>query len=165
MYVHGGHNPDEGILGDFWCIDLGDGNGEFVWERLGNEVDEVPIKLKSHSAVIYKTKIVMFGGETGINQDNNCLFIYDIVTKKWKKIDPFSSSATGPKIPRIDSHSVCVIGDRMYLYGGYIADEGRYMRDILCLGLEDMKWSTVYESVAGKGKEKGMEQGLDETEP
>lgn len=34
----------------------------------------------------------------------------------------------------------------MYVYGGYIPDKAQYLRNIYCLDLEKMEWSTVFES-------------------
>lgn len=56
---------------------------------------------------------------------------------------------TGVQIPKVDSHCACVIENRMYVYGGYIADQARFMRDVYCLDLDTFEWRRVYESVAG----------------
>jgi hypothetical protein len=52
--------------------------------------------------------------------------MYNFKSAKWSKPKIANQSI----IPKIDSHCAVVIGSSMYIYGGYIANEGVLMRNI-----------------------------------
>ena len=62
LFIHGGYDADKGTLSDFYYLDVADDVEAFEWKKLPNTVDGVPLRLKSHSAVTYKTLIILFGG-------------------------------------------------------------------------------------------------------
>ena len=64
LFVHGGYDVDKGILSDFYYIDVSEDSPAFEWKKLESSIDGQPIKLKSHTAVVYKNYFVIFGGET-----------------------------------------------------------------------------------------------------
>lgn len=64
-----------------------------------------------------------------------------MVDNSWRK----AKTINGDKIPKVDSHSVFLMESKLYVYGGYVSDKAQYMKDIYCLDLEKMEWSTVYE--------------------
>lgn len=43
----------------------------------------------------------------------------------------------------------------MYVYGGYIPDKAQYLRNIHCLDLDKMEWSTVFQSKDSKDEPEG----------
>lgn len=49
-------------------------------------------------------------------------------------------------IPKVDSHCACLMDENMFIYGGYVADQGVYLKDILCLNLNTMEWKKLYVS-------------------
>ena len=67
MFIHGGYNTENGILDDFYSIDLSDDKSEFAWLKLNNQIDGKSIKVKDHSGIIWKGMIILFGGEIGTN--------------------------------------------------------------------------------------------------
>ena len=67
----------------------------------------------------------MFGGEKATSLSNNNIYSFDFITRKWTLIP----SKEG--IPKLDSHSAIVIGNKMYVYGGYISEKAEYLIDIL----------------------------------
>ena len=68
-----------------------------------------------------------------------------MATKTWKCIEP------NIKVPHVDSHCAVVIGEKMYIYGGYISDTAEYLEDIYTFDLNSHKWEIIYKS--GKGTE------------
>lgn len=122
------------MLADFNSIDISEQAQDYRWAKLNNECDGEPIKLKSHTAVIYGATIYLFGGEKSPIVGNNIVFAYDIKGDKWSKI--------GPKIdvPKVDSHSAVVDGQKMYVYGGYIPEKANYLSDMYSFDLETKKW-------------------------
>jgi hypothetical protein len=67
LFIHGGYDVDKGILSDFNSIDLSENCEEYSWKKLNNTCDGKEIKLKSHTAVVYKENMVLFGGEIHTN--------------------------------------------------------------------------------------------------
>ena len=144
IFIHGGYDADKGILSDFYCLDVADDAEFFEWKKLNNNVNGNPIKLKSHSAVTYKTWIIIFGGETSGNYGTNDLLCYDIVENNWKKV----KTADKVDIPKVDSHAVTLCENKMYMFGGYISEKAEYNSNLYCLDLDKMEWEIVWE---GKG--------------
>lgn len=68
------------------------------------------------------------------NESSNACYAFDFLDNNWKKI----KTTNGEKVPKVDSHSVCLIDSKMYVYGGYVPDKAKYLRDIYCLDLEKM---------------------------
>lgn len=62
MYVHGGYDAERGVLADFYAIDISDETEAFEWSKINNTVQGVPLKLKSHRGIVYKTCLYVFGG-------------------------------------------------------------------------------------------------------
>lgn len=110
-------------------MDLSEECLEFVWKKQNNVCEDKEIKLKSHTGVTYKEKLVLFGGEKATGLSNNIVYIYDFVTKKWRSVVPQID------IPKVDSHCSAVIGSKMFIYGGYITDKAKYLVDIYCFDL------------------------------
>lgn len=94
-------------------------------------VDGEPIRLKGHTAVIYKTNIILFGGERGLGENSNSVYIYDIVSQTWKKPKIIGQDL----VCKVDSHCTAMIGENMYVYGGYVADRASMNKDIYSLNL------------------------------
>lgn len=67
MYIHGGYDADKGVMADFNYIDVADDCESFEWKKLANLVNGEPLRLKNHAAVIYKTLLIVFGGELHTN--------------------------------------------------------------------------------------------------
>ena len=85
---------------------------------------------------------MLFGGEVSSNESSNSIYIYDFVDEKWRKPNVKNSEM----IPKVDSHSSFLVGSKMYVYGGYMPEKASYMKNIYCLDIDEMKWSTIFES-------------------
>ncbi|MEM4385856.1 MAG: kelch repeat-containing protein [Candidatus Anstonellales archaeon] len=105
------------------------GDDGVVYHRLGdsyiyNHISSEIIKYSTlnsgrieHSMVEYNNKIYVFGGYGGEYSSPathlNDLIEFDIFNNKWKIIN-----TTGSPSPRM-AHSAVVVGDNMYIFGGY----------------------------------------------
>ena len=145
LFVHGGYDADKGVLSDFYVLDVSDDVEAFEWKKLPNQLDGVPLRLKSHTAITYKTWIIMFGGETQTNEGSNNVYCYDIIDGSWRKVKTESKV----EIPKLDSHAVTLVQNKMMVYGGYISDQAVYNNNIYCLDLDKMEWQCLFEAKKG----------------
>ena len=96
-----------------------------------------PSPRNSHSAVVWRESILVFGGWDGCRNCND-LYVFNIPTSHWRHVAPRGAS---PKCRR--GHSAVVAGGTdtesaaMYIFGGW--DGGRNFSDFhkLCLGVCD----------------------------
>lgn len=73
-----------------------------------------PCGRRSHSAAVYKQKIIVFGGfQENIHKHFNDIYEYDVDKAEWRTLTPAGKSPS----PR-RRHSCCVIKDKMFLFGG-----------------------------------------------
>ena len=83
------------------------------WTSSKSEGD-VPLGRRSHSAFERNGHVYIFGGYNAIEKQHfNDLHQYNPAHKRWKKLTP---SGEGPCSRR--RQTCCVIGNRMFLYGG-----------------------------------------------
>lgn len=106
--------------------------------QLNNRCKGEPIKLKSHTAVVYKDAIYLFGGEISPINSNNLTYRFDIASSKWEKIEP------NIDLPKVDSHSAVIVDDQMLVYGGYIPEKAQYMSDMYAFDLEKHTWQLYH---------------------
>ena len=95
--------------------------------------------MKSHTAVVHKDTIYLFGGENSPINSTNLIFAYCVESKKWEKIKPNIA------IPKVDSHSAVVFEDKMFVYGGYIPEKATYMTTMFGFDFEKKAWEVCYE--------------------
>jgi N-acetylneuraminic acid mutarotase len=65
------------------------------------------------------------------NESSNDCYAYDFVGNNWKKL----KTVNGNEIPKVDSHSACIINSKMYVFGGYLPEKAEYLRNMYCLDL------------------------------
>lgn len=145
LYIHGGYDADKGALSDFYCLNVADDVEFFEWKKLNNLVNGAPLRLKSHTAISYKTWMIVFGGETQANMATNDVYCFDFIENNWRQVKTTSKV----EVPKVDSHSVTLIGSKMYILGGYISEKAEYNPNVYCLDLEKMEWELVYEAKGG----------------
>jgi N-acetylneuraminic acid mutarotase len=149
LFVHGGYDVDKGIIGDFYEMDISEECDEYIWKKQHNTCDGKEIKLKSHTGVTHKEKLIIFGGEITTSQSNSVVYIYDFVTKKWRSIPPKG------EVPRLDSHCAVTVENKMYVYGGYISDKAEHLIDVLAFNIETCTWETVYKGQKNEQEPQG----------
>ncbi|CCD66593.1 Host cell factor homolog hcf-1 [Caenorhabditis elegans] len=126
-YVFGGlsndlNDPKRNVphyLDDLYVINLS-GPQHLIWEKL-NATGPGPISRESHTAVIYEkdsiSRMVVYGGMNGVRLGD--LWYLNLNTLHWTEIK-FDDPRTGiPPMPR-SLHSSVLIGDKMFVYGGWV---------------------------------------------
>jgi len=105
MYVLGGY-PASGIAKDFYIYDtLSD-----VWEQLTDH----PIERSGMTMVVYGGKIYVYGGADADSNELNTLHVYDPSDDVWTELTANVNDTTGRQLAVAG-----VIGNKMYVYGGY----------------------------------------------
>ncbi|XP_013382215.1 kelch domain-containing protein 3 [Lingula anatina] len=98
-----------------------------------------PYQRYGHTAVAFNDCAYLWGGRNDSDGACNILYCYDPSTGKWSK------PKTGGETPGArDGHAACVIGNRMYIFGGYEEEVYRFSNDIHCLDLSTFIWSLLH---------------------
>lgn len=93
----------------------------------------IPIGRRSHSAFVHRGKIYFFGGfNSREGQHFNDLHCYDPATRQWGEVKPLGE---GP-CPR-RRQSCCVVGTKMFLFGGTSPNENYNEAEDPILGFAD----------------------------
>ena len=154
LFIFGGLNSDgkPGPVDELWCLKTqGDA---FEWSLI-SPAGECPLPRWKHSASVYGNQLVVFGGFHSSTNRSNDTFLFDTVSLTWSRpIDaqgeftprgnhmptknawPFTPSPRG-------AHSATVLGDVIYIFGGY-GGQGygrRDFNDMFQLDLKDWTWS------------------------
>lgn len=87
----------------------------------------VPAARSMHSAVNYKDKLIIFGGEDKDLLWRNDFYSFDINTKQMKQID--NSQPFFP--PKRDGHTAIIMNDKMYIVGGSTSSNQKFI-EISC---------------------------------
>lgn len=98
---------------------------------------DVPFQRYGHTAVAYKHLVYIWGGR---NDETTCgiLFCFDTKAMRWLRPD-----VGGSKPGARDGHSACVLGNCMYLFGGFEDSTDQFSRDVHCLNLHSMTWRYI----------------------
>ncbi|XP_035204652.1 kelch domain-containing protein 3-like isoform X2 [Stegodyphus dumicola] len=101
------------------------------------EAQAAPFKRYGHAVVEYKGKIYLWGGRNDLNA-SNILHCFDVDDRSW------SIPVTGGNIPKsVDGHSACVIGDYMYIFGGYEEEAEKLVQTLYRLNFNTFNWEEV----------------------
>ena len=115
LIVFGGNDGSAESFNDLWKFDLSDASAQ--WTNLSPRRNALPARRWAHTAVLYKTTLVVFGGRSG-NVAANDPNLNDF----WEIDLSFPSSWHQRSIPRSpharQGHSVIVHHSRMLIYGG-----------------------------------------------
>ncbi|KAI5729946.1 hypothetical protein M8J76_008293 [Diaphorina citri] len=142
--------PSYKYLDDFYTLELKSGHTT-VWDMPGT-YGGLPSPRESHTACSWtdeykNTKLIIYGGMSGNRLSD--LFMLDINSMTWQK-----PQILGPQpLPR-SLHTACVIGDRMFIFGGWVPilkDESRSLHEkewkcsnqLACLHLPEMTWEDL----------------------
>ncbi|XP_069486015.1 host cell factor 2 [Ambystoma mexicanum] len=140
-------------LNDFYELDLRPGSGVVGW-NIPVSKGTVPSPRESHTAVVHcrkdggKPKLYIFGGMCGHRLDD--FWDLDLETTTWSKLE-----TKGPTpLPR-SLHTATVIGNKMYVFGGWIPhvthdeeissadNEWKCTSSFSCLNLASLEWKTL----------------------
>ena len=133
FYVFGGFDGGSRV-NDFYKFDILSETWEVVVPNVGEAVSELPTPRHSHSAVVYKDTMVVFGGYDGSYRCD--LYEYNFLTGVWRMIH-----AVG-RIPRARYRATCVVhGNEIVLYGGH--DGTRHLSDTHVFSFRTEAWKSL----------------------
>lgn len=117
------------------------------WELVEPQNNFKPPPLTNHSMLVYKNKLYVFGGVYNNEKVLNDLWCYDPSINKWMQVP-----TTGRNPPPTNEHSACVVGDRLFIYGGNDFS-GIIYSLMYVLDLTNFSWQRVNTAgeVAGPG--------------
>ncbi|XP_028417553.1 kelch domain-containing protein 3-like isoform X1 [Dendronephthya gigantea] len=107
-----------------------------------DDYDFVPFMRYGHTASVIGDKIYIFGGCNNRYVACNTLFCFDTTTFRWS-----TPEVSGSIPPACDGHSACVIGEKIYLFGGFEERGGYHLqsecfsKDVYVLDVKTMKWT------------------------
>lgn len=90
-----------------------------------------------------KVELMQFTGSKiwtiKLSQVCDILFCFDTKTLEWEK-PHVSGTCPGAR----DGHSACIVGSKMYIFGGFEEMVDQFSCDVHCLDLETMTWSFIH---------------------
>jgi len=131
FYVFGGFDGSA-RTNDFYKFDIVTGE----WNRIiPNVIDStMPTPRHSHSAVVYKDSMWVFGGYDGSYRCD--LYEYNFITNVWSVIE------TAGRIPRPRYRAACVVHkDSLILHGGH--DGTRHLADTHQFDFDRKSWTSL----------------------
>ena len=96
-----------------------------------------PSPRHSHSAVVYKDSMYVFGGYDG--KYKNDFFKFDFLNNDWSEICPESSASVWPKA-RYRTYCI-VYKDKMYIFGGH--DGSKQLNDFFYFDFLTSEWQEI----------------------
>ncbi len=114
-----------------WKFDL----FKYIWEPI-KQTNEVIDKRCGHTSIIYKSKLIIFGGRYLHNIALGDVDIYNIEQNYWEMNN--YNSTIFLKLRR--NHVACLVGSQMFIHGG-IDEDGNYLCDSFLLSLNNNKWA------------------------
>ncbi|XP_071963055.1 kelch domain-containing protein 3-like isoform X2 [Antedon mediterranea] len=98
----------------------------------------VPFMRYGHSAIAYNDNIYIFGGRNDPDGACNELYCFQTSTFKWCLPKP-----SGDIPPARDGHSVCLIKNKMYVFGGYEDESQCFSNSVHKLNIDKMRWKKL----------------------
>ncbi|TPX59203.1 hypothetical protein SpCBS45565_g07786 [Spizellomyces sp. 'palustris'] len=141
LVIYGGMRPDERAadralrLDDVVVLDL----DRWQWIHPPIQGPKPPGRSK-HTACVYNGKMIVFGGQEGLQADiplprhSDDVYAFDIESATWA--GPIALNSTHRPAPRAD-HGAAVIGERLYIYMGEL---GYSLNGSKCFTLADDIW-------------------------
>ncbi|CAK9313398.1 unnamed protein product [Citrullus colocynthis] len=112
------------------CIDL-ETHTWSVMETAGN----IPIARAGHSATLFGSKIIMFGGEDSNRRLLNDIHVLDLETLTWDEVEAKQS----PPAPRFDHTAAMHAEHYLLVFGG--CSHSAFFSDLHVLDFHTMEWS------------------------
>ena len=107
----------------------------YEWTLIENK-GIIPSPRMGHSAVLYGTKMIIYGGESNDGYKDD-MFEFDIEKKEWKKIEYYSKISTA----RTNHGTVIDNKGKMYIFGGY--SEKGYLNDFFYIDIVNHKYKAL----------------------
>lgn len=137
IYSFGGFCSDHDMpqFTDVFCFNT----ISLKWSKINYEVTpESPKACYGHSVVAYHNLIYLWGGQN-ITTGSSTLYCFNTSTLSWS-IPVTSGQQPNPT----DGHSACVIGDYMYIFGGFEEDIKSYSNNTFRINLTTFQWEALY---------------------
>lgn len=139
IYSFGGYCSGEDYHG-YFPIDVHMLNSVSLrWSKLKTrceDLSDTPFQRYGHTVVAWEENIYLWGGR---NDEGSCnvLFCFDTTSYTWSK-----PKTRGQTPFAKDGHSACVIGDTMFVFGGY-EEYDQYSQDVSSLDLKTFTWKHI----------------------
>lgn len=113
LYLFGGQLEND-VFADLYYFELNTFKSPKArWEVVEPVNNFGPPPLTNHSVAVHKTKMYVFGGVYNNERVSNDLWCYDAAVNKWTQIP-----TTGAVPLPVNEHSSCIVGDKLFIYGG-----------------------------------------------
>ena len=90
------------------------------------------MKRNCHASVTWNNKLIVLGGYDGKGISSDAI-TYDFVQKSWLKIPV--NAADSSITPARYAHKAALVGNDIYIFGGYAEDKG-WLNDLCTIHLE-----------------------------
>jgi len=142
LYLFGGQVSASQQEENFWRLDLATMSWQTLTQRSSRKFGAYlgPTNRRSHSAVIYKDCMYVFGGYEDLRGSSGQLWQYDLLNERWElRCSPNSRTkqSTSQPEPR-HAHSAIVYQDSMYIYGGL--NNLKPLSDLWRWSWKDRRW-------------------------
>ncbi|XP_044183332.1 kelch domain-containing protein 3-like isoform X1 [Acropora muricata] len=97
--------------------------------------DAIPYMRYGHSASAIGKMVYIFGGRNDTFGACNRLFCFDTASISWSR-PPVQGKPPAAR----DGHTACVIGSRIYIFGGYEEEGERFSNSVEYLDTETLTW-------------------------
>ena len=131
LLIHGGLSSEGVVLGDTWALEV----DKHRWTRISTEIEDSLAVLHSHSAVVWKDRLLVYGGLSRnlMPSAHLQMLSYKETTPKWEQI-PFD-----PHLPARYSHCSVLLGSTLYSVGGVQLHTPCYC-SLLTIDLANHSW-------------------------
>lgn len=143
LYLFGGQLEND-VFNDLYYFELNTFKSpKAKWELVEPLNNFKPPPLTNHSISVYKHKMYVFGGVYNNERVSNDLWSYDAMVNKWWQI-PVTGTIPAP----VNEHSSCIVGDKLYIYGGNDFS-GVIYNTLYVLDLHTFVWSKLGDDIVG----------------
>ncbi|KAF8699551.1 Kelch motif, partial [Rhizoctonia solani] len=134
LVAFGGCDDHGRSLNDLWSLDLDSLTQKTAkWKEIKVSRGRSPFKRHDHAMVAYKNKLYVFGGYYDGDAIFNDTWCFDMNAKTWTELD-----CIGPTLPRRSGHAVALVGDVVYMFGGW--PDHTELGNTWCFRITEKRW-------------------------
>lgn len=154
MYIYGGYDMREGPMSSFWSFDFNN-VGELSncdlntkmpslsWNAVTTQGVKKPSALSNHTSVIYKQKMYLYGGSSGLSS-NVAFFCLDTASNLWEPVRTKSHANEPHNTPtESDEHTAVVHHEDMIIFGGFI--DGDRVDSVFKFNFIKAEWKQIFQ--------------------